>query len=1377
MNIITGTDSEQSSPRNTSQQTYPLSFGQEALWIQYLLTPHSPASNIGGSFELEGELDFTSLQQAISHVIARHDSLRTTFCTENGFVVQKISPEPKFDLPLIDLSGTDADTQAKTLTALSDAAIATVFSLEEGPLVRLSLTRLTSKRHILHVTIHHIVADGWSIAVFKRDLSVLYNAYKNGSPIALPPLSIQYGQYVRWERERFERDLSQHDLAYWRKTLSGAPATLNLKPDFPRRKTISDAGATVCCAIEPSLTRALKAYCKSTRITLFVALLTGFASLLHRLSGDRDIVVGTAVTNRHRNEFQDLIGYFLNMLPLRLRADTFTSGDQFAKHVSSVVLGALAHQAAPFEAIVQQQPYLRASGVHPLFQTIFVLNHPSSLPFEMTDLHAVDRPTPPATTTRFDLGLDLTELKEEWIVGELWYRTDMFVKASAQDMVDQLIRTWANLTVRADSPLTPTSIADNNAALVLGQTHLKGDCARFDSCLHSEFEAQVRKTPKKIAVIGQHSSLSYEALNADANRLAQVLRQRGVGQEDVVGISLRRDLNYVVSILAILKVGAACLPLDMSVPKARNQEILARSSTCCIITDAKNLADFDVPLLILDSHSMEAELRAASSEDCLEGFRNTVRGDGLAYIFFTSGSTGRPKGVELTHKSVVGVVLDQNYISNASDTIVLQHSPVTFDASALELWIGLLSGGTCVLSPLKWLTPASLKVLIRQHQITTAFFVPSLFNAFIDEDSASFSGLRELMLGGEAPSVRHLHRLRQLYPQLTVTNVYGPTEAGTLSVAHILKEGRPEGMTIPIGRPLAHTSVYILTPSLYPCRKGVIGEIFVGGPRLARGYVAERKLTAERFLPDPFTGSGERMYRTGDFAFLRPDGLFEFVGRQDRQIKLNGFRIEVSEIEATLVECEQVRNAIVLLHSPAPDIKRLVAFVLSDSSEEDVPEILQAHLRSRLPHYMVPAQLLVRSEWPTNVNGKVDYNALLASIPPRESTQAGAQRCITATEQLLHNIWCQVLKLDVIGREDNFFAIGGNSILALQVISRCVAANLLLTPSDLFECQDIASLAKASDRDDLADVQIDFCGVQPASHMHRGRGFRLPLVTLQSRGTKRPLFFAHPSPGSSFCYLALANALGSDRPVYGFQAQGFAHPCQTPQSIGEMAACYISALKQAQAAGPYLLGGHSLGAVIAFEMARQLTHRNEEVRCLLLLDCVAPVFEWEPNSLEEDERALLFGTITTLERFTGKTFGLQESLIGSLPTSQGYSLLYHKLREVGFLSDASDESYIERLLDISRAGLDAYKKYRPLPWNGGGVTLFRAATPILADFPGPIGSALNHPYYRWDELLVRPPNTILVPGDHVTMLTYPNVSCLASSIASRLVEADSLEHL
>src|SRR5215472_7020712 len=755
-------DAGQDFSQSPSQQTYPLSFGQEALWFQSLLNPQSPASNIGGSFELEGELDVAALEMAITHVIARHDTLRTTISVEGGLVVQKVSPEPRFTLPLVDLSGADADTQAQALAHLSRTALETVFSLEEGPLVKFSLTRLGEKRHVIHVTIHHIVADASSIAILKREAFLLYNAYKRGSSVTLPPIPMQYGQYARWQRDCFKGEESEHHLAYWRKTLSGIPAILNLKSDFPRRRAISDAGATVPCVIEPGLTRDLKAYCKSRRITLFGALLTAFASLLHQLSGEQDIVVGTAVTSRHRKEFQDLIGYFINLLPLRLRVNSSDSGDQLATQVSAVTLEALAHQVVPFEVIVQQQRHGRVNGTHPVFQTAFVLNPPLKAPVAISDLKAVDRPVP-VTATRFDLALNITEIKDGSIVGDLWYKTELFATETAQAMVAQLIRIWSNLAARPELPLAALSQSFDDLALAQRHVNLEGG-TQLDSCLHREFEAQVRKAPTKIAVVGQRSSLSYEALNAAANRLAQVLRQRGVGQEDVVGIGLRRDLDYVISVLAILKAGAVCLPLDITVPKARNQEIIERSSARYIIADRSFPADLPVSFLVLGSQSVEEELQAASPENCPDASQEIPNGNSLAYLFFTSGSTGHPKGVALTHNAYVWVFRDQNYIPFSDDTVMLQHSPVTFDAFGLELWTAFFSGGTCVLSPERGLTPATLKELVQQHKLTTAFFVPSMFNAFVDEDCESLSGFREIMLGGEAPSVTHLRRLRQLRP-------------------------------------------------------------------------------------------------------------------------------------------------------------------------------------------------------------------------------------------------------------------------------------------------------------------------------------------------------------------------------------------------------------------------------------------------------------------------------------------------------------------------------------------------------------------------------------------------------------------------------------
>ncbi|MEQ6592657.1 non-ribosomal peptide synthase/polyketide synthase [Pseudomonas aeruginosa] len=1031
-----------------------LSYAQQRMWFLWHLEPQSGAYNLPSAVRLNGPLDRQALERAFASLVQRHETLRTVFPRGADDSLAQAPLQRPLEVAFEDCSGLPEAEQEARLREEAQRESLQPFDLCEGPLLRVRLIRLGEERHVLLLTLHHIVSDGWSMNVLIEEFSRFYSAYATGAEPGLPALPIQYADYALWQRSWLEAGEQERQLEYWRGKLGERHPVLELPTDHPRPAVPSYRGSRYEFSIEPALAEALRGTARRQGLTLFMLLLGGFNILLQRYSGQTDLRVGVPIANRNRAEVEGLIGLFVNTQVLRSVFDGRTSVATLLAGLKDTVLGAQAHQDLPFERLVEAFKVERSLSHSPLFQVMY--NHQPLV----ADIEALDSVAGlsfgqldwKSRTTQFDLSLDTYE-KGGRLYAALTYATDLFEART----VERMARHWQNLlrgmleNPQASVDSLPMLDAEERYQLLEGWNATAAEYP-LQRGVHRLFEEQVERTPTAPALAFGEERLDYAELNRRANRLAHALIERGVGADRLVGVAMERSIEMVVALMAILKAGGAYVPVDPEYPEERQAYMLEDSGVQLLLSQSHLKLPLAQGVQRIDLDQADAWLENhAENNPGIE-----LNGENLAYVIYTSGSTGKPKGAGNRHSALSNRLcwMQQAYGLGVGDT-VLQKTPFSFDVSVWEFFWPLMSGARLVVAaPGDHRDPAKLVELINREGVDTLHFVPSMLQAFLqDEDVASCTSLKRIVCSGEALPADAQQQVFAKLPQAGLYNLYGPTEAA-IDVTHwtCMEEGKD---AVPIGRPIANLACYILDGNLEPVPVGVLGELYLAGRGLARGYHQRPGLTAERFVASPFV-AGERMYRTGDLARYRADGVIEYAGRIDHQVKLRGLRIELGEIEARLLEHPWVREAAVL----AVDGKQLVGYVVLESEGGDWREALAAHLAKSLPEYMVPAQWLALERMPLSPNGKLDRKALPA--PEVSVAQAGYSAPRNAVERTLAEIWQDLLGVERVGLDDNFFSLGGDSIVSIQVVSRARQAGLQLSPRDLFQHQNIRSLALAA---------------------------------------------------------------------------------------------------------------------------------------------------------------------------------------------------------------------------------------------------------------------------------------------------------------------------
>lgn len=1335
-------------PQPHAVRQFPLSFAQQRIWFLEQLALVSAPFNTAVAVRLSGRLNPRALQGALDLLEHRHASLRTSFASGDGSP-QQIVAEPR-GLPLThtDLRALPADEREPSALRTAKEDSVEPFDLSRGPLIRCRLFILDERQAMLLLTLHHIICDQWSINILISELEAVYAAH-DGRPVHAPPggtgglqpLPIGYGDYATWQRRRLTGAVQRSLLGYWKERLAQIPETLNLPTDQPRPSRPSYRGATLPFQLSPALSRAVRDLSREENCTLFMTLLAAFQLLLSRYSGQQDIVVGTPVSNRLRTETEGLVGLFLNTLVLRTRLHNDQTGRSVLRQVRDEALGAFAHQDLPFEVLVEELRPKRSLSHNPIFQVLFMFqNLPDSgtttatLTFAPIDIES--------GTTMLDLSLSMMDTGA-LLAGQLGYSTDLFTDSMMRRFLTHLELILEGLVAAPDQRICSLPLltpAERQELLVVrNATALPVPPV----CVHQLVTAQAARTPGAIAVSDGQHRLTYRELEARATQLAGYLQAQGIGPGSYVGICLERSVDLPVCLLAVLKAGAAYVPLDPTFPPQRLAWI-ARDAELALLLTEQHLAErLALPAeQVLHLGPLWPKLPPAVSPQ-------PSRHDPaqLAYLIYTSGSTGRPKGVRISHRAVVNFLLSmaQQPGLRAGERL-LALTTVAFDIAGLELFLPLVVGAEVALVSREVAADGRRLALAlgeRAPQVVQA--TPSTWRLLLEAGWQGDQQLR-ILCGGEAlPS--------ELADELVgrcgaLWNMYGPTETTIWSLGSRVAADAP----VILGEPIANTHIYVLDAQRQPLPPGLIGEIYIGGAGLADGYHQRPELTAERFVPDPFSGErGARLYRTGDLGRWTSTGGLEFLGRVDQQVKVRGFRIELGEVEAALRAQAGITEAAVVTQEDPTGQARLIGYVVPMPGAAPALATLRQGLQERLPDYMVPAAFVTLAALPLTPNGKVDRRALPAPEASRPQDSARHVAPSTPTEQQIAAIWSEVLGISQPGALDDFFELGGHSLLAVRMmvqIQKRLGPNLPL--SALFQGATISHLAQLVEQQDDARRWS-------------------PLVIIQAGGSRMPFFAVHAIGGNVLCYTDLARALGPEQPFYGLQAADVLEAGDKQVRIEDMARRYVEAIRAVQPSGPYQLSGWSFGGIVAFEMAQQLRRQGEGVALLALFDSYPSAALGKADNVTDAMVLALLAQEQAL--LLGKSLCLEIDDLQALEPAQQLQQVLEHIRAAELEDFDTDLAWVQRFLRGYQARERAVHAYKHSCYPGR-VTLFRSSEreASIARIQEAMGAYLADPTYGWDQFSALPIDVRVAPGYHNTLLFGANAHTVAAILQEYLAE-------
>jgi surfactin family lipopeptide synthetase A len=1315
-------------PRRGPGVTVPLTFSQQQLWLHAQLSPGTPVYNEPFTVHRSGPLDVEILEKSFTELVRRHEAWRTTFPVVDGQPTQIVHPAFAVKLPVADLRAfAPSEREAEALRLATEDA-RKPFDLSQGPLFRARLIRLDEEEFRLAITAHHMIFDGVTgYRIFLPELVALYNAFSRDENPALPALDFQYADYAVWQRHSAERGQLAEGLEYWRKQLAGELPTLQLPTDRPRPAGQTFRGALQSFALPATLSTALRDLSREEGVTLFMTLLAAFDTLLHRYSGQEDILVGSITAGRNFPGTEKLLGFFLNTVVLRTNLSGDPTFRELLERARNVTLGALSHDEVPLDELVKQLHPGRDLSSNPLFQVLLSFEPALSEVDDGWDLTAIDVET---GTAKFDLCFVLDD-RAEGLQGRVIYSTDLFETETIICMIEHWQTLLESVVADPSCRISKLGILTGKEREQLLAQSAGPRLSPLPALVHELIATQAQQRPEAIAVSCGDHSLSYGELDRRSNQLACHLATLGVKREIPVALCVERSLEMIVGILGVLKAGGAYVPLDTNLPIERLEYMLADCGAAVLLTQAHLPPLERVPnglrVIRLDSDWNVVEREPADPPDV------KVIPDDLAYLIYTSGSTGRPKGVMVTHDNLAHSTQSRIQYYQAPVGKYLLLSPIGFDSSVAVIFHALCTGGTLVLPEpeFNW-EPKELAELILRGQVSHTLCVPSLYRELLEAAApGQLETFRTVIVAGEAcpKQLVELH-YRQL-PEASLFNEYGPTETTVWSSVHACDPADPYS-TIPIGRPIANTSAYVLDRHLQPSPLGVPGELHVGGEGVARGYWRQPELTKERFILNPFAAkTGSRFYKTGDLVRWLADGNIEFLGRVDDQIKIRGLRIELSEIETALGEHPDVSETVVAAEEGDATGPRLVAYVVARREYSTSAAELRAFLKSRLPAYMVPAAFSFVAAIPRTPNGKVDRRSLALSEIESDPIPAAPSTPRDFVEARLLAIWKDVLERDDLDIRQDFFELGGHSLLAAKLLARIEA--------DFGQTLSLAFVFQAPTIELMAEL------LRNPDESIRARA----IIPVQPQGSRPPLFWVRGGPR----FRLLAQKLGPDQPFLGLDLPfSDATKFRTPYRLEEIASYLVRAMREVQPHGPYSLAGLCVNAVIAYEIARQLSLEGEEVALLAMFD--GHNHAYYTNPLQDG-------------RYTGRIkYHLSNLFRTDVRESSAYLLdrldeARRKIERTIWQLSATNarNGNGDRPHNTDFIVHPAFHRYEPLPYSGR-VTLLQSS-----DWP-------EGPYFDfklgWMDLAAGGVEFHRIPGDHPSMFTEPNVNLVASMLSSHL---------
>ncbi len=1142
----------------------------------------SCAYNESVSLELGGPLDRAALELSLERLVQRHEALRSTISLSGTrmLVVDQLSIPVRYT----DLAELDDEARAERIADLATADMTTPFDLVRGPLFRFQLIRLRPDLHLMRITGHHVVCDGWSLGILMAELSTLYSAFVTHREALLPEADT-YSSYAEATFDLAKSPEHARVERFWLDQFKGALPHIDLPTDRPRGRQRSYRGERIDRPLPPELVRDLRAMATRHGASFVTTLLTAFELLLHKLTGDSDLVVGLPAAGQSDLGMKHLVGHCVNLLALRSRIDEERGFSAHLKERRGSVLDAFDHQKYTFGTLLRKLNVPREPGRIPLVPVVFNIdmNMDDGVAFEGLRHRFISNPR---SFEIFELFLNATG-KDDALTLEWSYNTDLFDRATVEGWMAELQRIVQRIVQEPDASIA-TILGDQPIGdprqLPPAAWHGSSPAYPRDRTIGELFDATAIRHADRTALVLGTERLTYRELQQRVHALADLLRKEGVRPGDPVGLCADRGFGMITAMLAVLRCGACFVPFDPAYPKERLELMFADTRVKLLLTQRHLIGLLpanDARVLLLEDSPVLTSTPGAAAGTALSP----------AYIMYTSGSTGRPKGVVVPQRAIVRLVHAQNFLPFGPDLVLLQLSNISFDASTLEIWGALLHGARLVLQPQQKPTLVEITDTIREQGVTSVWFTAGLFNLLVDEHVERLRGLRHILTGGDVLSVPHVKKAFKVLGPGVLINGYGPTENTTFTCCHVIEDANAIKGSVPIGTPLHHTTVHVLDERMQPVPIGRKGELYTGGDGLALGYWERPELTSERFVADPFNPGG-KLYRTGDLVRWLPDGTIEFIGRADDQVKVRGFRVELGEIESALDGLPGIKDRVVIARADGPGEKQLACYVVpADARDAQDPErqerltaTMRDHLRHRLPEHMVPTAFVVLDAFPLSPNGKVDKRALPIPRYRTRTLRVDHVAPRDVVERKLAEIWSDLLGVERIGVHDNFFELGGHSLIGIQLLARVEDEfDRHLSLKDLFQAPSIG---------EFADLLREGRAVEQWKN----------LTPVQPEGSRIPFFCVHGDDANYF----LPKYLGNDQPFYAFVHQGEDGRRIAHTTVKDIAAHFIAEMRSVRPHGPYLLGGYSFGGIVAYEMARQLSAVGEEVPLLALFDTYAP---------------------------------------------------------------------------------------------------------------------------------------------------------------------------
>jgi amino acid adenylation domain-containing protein len=1325
------------------QEYYPLSYSQERMWFIHQLQPDSSAYHVFISIGINGPLNIDALKQSFWIMTQHQESLRTVFQLKNGQPTQIILDQPTIHFGVHDLQAEPDETRIDQAKELIAKAVQEPFDLARLPLYRVNLYRLGGSEFILNINMHHIISDAWSSGVMFKEISHIYNALVDHIALNLPELPIKYSDYVLWQRNWMHSAEMNQQMDYWRQKLQGV-SLLELPMDYPRPTIQTSHGATQAIELHDSLQDSLRRISSSHNATMFMCALAAFYVLLYRYTDQTDIAIGVPIANRNISKVEGLIGTFVNTLVMRNDLSNDPTFDQLLDRVKATALDAYAHQDLSFASLVADLQPDRDLSHSPLFQVMFNF---INVPFQGVNLPGLETEYFEINNfdAQFDISCTLVTLPgiNRILIN---YNTDLFKEETITRMMGHYSTILARISERTDTPISKLPLlSDSEFRQIITQLNETSASYPIDLCVTDLFENQARRSPDSIALSGKSLLLNdavditYRHLDRAANQLANYLRKLGVSHNTRVGISMKRNVEMLIGLLGIIKAGGTYVPFDPAFPPERLGYMFEDAQLSFLVTQQEVLSELQIPDNLQPTICLDRDWNLIANES-YQAPEKDIEGPGLAYILYTSGSTGKPKGVMISHRSLTNFLCSMLYEPGITQNdVLLAVTTLSFDIAGLELFLPLISGARVVIADNETTTDGSflLEKLISSN-ITIMQATPATWRMLIEAAWGEMPKLK-MLCGGEALP-------RDLANQLlkrggSLWNMYGPTETTIWSSTC---EVFPGSSSIKLGRPIANTQFYVLDSHLQVLPLGIPGELFIAGDGVAAGYINKAELTREKFLPDPFIPGG-RMYRTGDLVKRDSCGDLEFLGRADFQVKIRGFRVETGDVEAAILSNDRVRQSVVAAQLDASNEARLVCFYIPENEPSISAAELREYVKPKLPYYMIPSIFQKVNCFPLTPNGKVDRKALRISEDPEDCEQITQAATFTPIENDLAEIWQSLLNIKSIGKKDDFFALGGHSLLGAKLFAEIEKKYAIKIPlSTLFQSSTIEELAHF--------IEERVTKPQPIQDQH-------PLVTIQPEGNLPPFFCIHPIGGGVVGYYQLSQNLGCNQPFYGIEARPDDIHDPAMSHIKTMASKYILAIKTVQPKGPYYIGGYSYGGTIAYEMACQLQAQGETLGLVAMLDNPAPKCGYNNPRLS---RKFFIGFYKNLSHWWNDFW--------EISSQERTGRIRRKLAQYKKKSLNNGEIDLRNLVDnVSPIPQDyqtlmvkqfqAYELYQPSPYQGR-VTLFRTPRqPLFCSYD---------PYLEWEKLAKGGVELIMIEGSHRNILFEPFVKVLAEKLKSAL---------